>query len=378
MGDGVNVRTLEDLRQHFDFNEVTGYYVDHKLIEWLEDRYYDDVKQNIEALDDKAPDFAQKFCQVFGVEWKPSYVFNSDQKLAYERKEDLVKQTTTDPLALRHVKSLAMNQEELEILLTGGMREIYLLGDAEEGQSVFTIPVTFTKRSFIGVGGRVFVDFKKDGKKIPLHKVIACCVPASNQAMVTQLVNNEAFHYVEPRHRTSFLDTMWHLGEAIQQHRYVDVSYGRLKDRKIVKRRLKPLALLFSEYYFYLIAFIDDKDIEKIYESARDITPTIYRLDRIKTLNVEKETFHIPYNRRFQEGEFRKRVQFMYGGRLQRVTFTYTGYDIDAILDRLPTAKILSEDNGTCQLEAEVYGKGIEMWLRSQGKYVKDIKIVEL
>ena len=27
MGDGVNVRTLEDLRQHFDFNEVTGYYV---------------------------------------------------------------------------------------------------------------------------------------------------------------------------------------------------------------------------------------------------------------------------------------------------------------------------------------------------------------
>lgn len=170
MGDGVNVRTLEDLRKHFDFNEVTGYYVDHKLIEWLEDRYYDDVKQNIEALDDKDPDFARKFCQVFGVEWKPSYVFNSDQKLAYERKEDLVKQTTTDPLALRHVKSLAMNQEELEILLTSGMREIYLLGDAEEEQSVFTIPVTFTKRSFIGVGGRVFVDFKKDGKRIPFDQ----------------------------------------------------------------------------------------------------------------------------------------------------------------------------------------------------------------
>lgn len=105
--------------------------------------------------------------------------------------------------------------------------------------------------------------FVKTEMEDMLHKVISCCVPASNQAMVTRLVNNEAFHYVEPRHRTSFLDTMWHLGEAIQQHRYVDVSYGRLKDRKIVKRRLKPLALLFSEYYFYLIAFIDDKDIEK-------------------------------------------------------------------------------------------------------------------
>lgn len=120
--------------------------------------------------------------------------------------------------------------------------------------------------------------FVKTEMEEMLRKVISCCVPASNQAMVTRLVNNEAFHYVEPRHRTSFLDTMWHLGEAIQQHRYVDVAYGRLKDRKIVQRRLKPLALLFSEYYFYLIAFIDDKDIEKIYESAWDITPTIYRL----------------------------------------------------------------------------------------------------
>lgn len=211
-----------------------------------------------------------------------------------------------------------------------------------------------------------------------LHKVIACCVPESNQALITKLVNNEAFHYVEPRHRTSFLDTMWQLGDAIQQHRYVHISYGRLKDRKVVERRLKPLALLFSEYYFYLIAFIDDSNIQKIYEGARDMTPTIYRLDRIKNLTVEKDIFRIPYNRRFQEGEFRKRVQFMYGGPLQRVTFTYTGSDIDAVLDRLPTAKILSEENGTYRIEAEVYGKGVEMWLRSQGKYVNDVQIKEI
>ena len=211
-----------------------------------------------------------------------------------------------------------------------------------------------------------------------LHKVIACCVPESNQALITKLVNNETFHYVEPRHRTSFLDTMWQLGEAIQQHRYVTVTYGRIKDRKVVERRLKPLALLFSEYYFYLIAFIDDSNIQKIYEGARDMTPTIYRLDRIKNLTVEKDLFRIPYNRRFQEGEFRKRVQFMYGGPLQRVTFTYTGSDIDAVLDRLPTAKILSEENGTYRIEAEVYGKGVEMWLHSQGKNVSDVQIKEI
>lgn len=59
---------------------------------------------------------------------------------------------------------------------------------------------------------------------------------------------------------------------------------------------------------------------------------TIYRLDRIKTLSVELRSFRIPYNQRFQEGEFRKRVQFMYGGHLNRVNFTHIGGDIDAIL----------------------------------------------
>lgn len=41
--------------------------------------------------------------------------------------------------------------------------------------------------------------FVKTEMEEMLRKVISCCVPASNQAMVTRLVNNEAFHYVEPR-----------------------------------------------------------------------------------------------------------------------------------------------------------------------------------
>ena len=61
----------------------------------------------------------------------------------------------------------------------------------------------------------------------------------------------------------------------------------------------------------------------------------------------------------------------MYGGKLQRVKFRYSGSDIDAILDRLPTAQILSEDNGVYTVSAEVFGKGIDMWLKSQGDRVE-------
>lgn len=131
---------------------------------------------------------------------------------------------------------------------------------------------------------------------------------------------------------------------------------------------------MFSEYYFYLTAFIDDEDVRKDFDVLNDSFPTIYRIDRIKSLKVLDERFHIPYSSRFEEGEFRKRIQFMYGGKLQRITFEYTGTDVDAVLDRLPTAKILDEEDGVYTINAEVFGSGIDMWLRSQGDKIKVCK----
>ena len=74
-----------------------------------------------------------------------------------------------------------------------------------------------------------------------------------------------------------------------------------------------------------------------------------------------------------KEGEFRKRIQFMYGGKLQKVKFKYKGTSVEAVLDRLPTAKILEEKDGVYTISAEVFGKGIDMWLRSQGDMVEVI-----
>lgn len=206
-----------------------------------------------------------------------------------------------------------------------------------------------------------------------LDRLISCCVPLGNQKLVRELINNEAFHYVEPQHKTRFLDTMWDIGQAVRDCRYIEIEYGRMKDRKVVKRKVKPVAIMFSEYYFYLTAFIDDEDIRKGFDVINDSFPTIYRIDRIKKMKVLDERFHIPYSSRFEEGEFRKRIQFMYGGKLQKVKFRYYGESIEAVLDRLPTAKVLDESDGVYTVSAEVFGKGIEMWLRSQGERVEVI-----
>jgi hypothetical protein len=166
---------------------------------------------------------------------------------------------------------------------------------------------------------------------------------------------------------------MWEIGQAIRECRYIEIDYYRTKDKSVVRRKLKPAAIMFSEYYFYLTAFIDDKEVRENFDVINDSFPTIYRMDRIKNLNVLDERFHTPYRDRFEEGEFRKRIQFMYGGRLQKIKFEYSGPDVDAVLDRLPTAVILDEQAGVYTVSAEVFGKGIDMWLRSQGEYVSNV-----
>ena len=205
-----------------------------------------------------------------------------------------------------------------------------------------------------------------------LGRLIECCVPKANRKLVSDLIKNEEFHYIEPHHKKVFIDDMWKIGQAIQSSQYIQIEYQRNIDKTIVKRKVKPVAIMFSEYYFYVTAFIDDKDdARKDFDVLNDSFPTIYRIDRIQRLNVLEERFHIPYSSRFEEGEFRKRIQFMYGGKIKKVKFTYSGYSIEAVLDRLPTAKILDEHDGVYTILAEVFGDGIYMWIRSQGEYIK-------
>ena len=206
-----------------------------------------------------------------------------------------------------------------------------------------------------------------------LDKLVDCCVPREKQRQVNDLIGNEKLHYVEPQHKNAFLAKMWELSEAVKERRQIIINYRRaVLDDKVVTRTLQPVGIMFSEYYFYLVGFIVPKDNECIkYKVENDPFPTIYRIDRIQDYIVTDEHFNVPYQNRFEEGEFRKRVQFMYGGKLQKIKFYYKGPNIEAVLDRLPTAKILQQDDKGLLIAAEVFGAGIEMWIRSQGEMVE-------
>ena len=208
-----------------------------------------------------------------------------------------------------------------------------------------------------------------------LDKLIDCCVPKECKGYVTNLISNERFHYVPPRHNKEVLDTMWRLGEALRQHKEVEIDYKKPSDGSLVHRVLRPAGIMFSEFYFYLAGFIVPKEDDSFKEEVeKDPFPTIYRIDRIESLEVTDRHYNVPYDSRFEEGEFRKRVQFMFGGKLRKVRFYYTGSNPEPVLDRLPTAEIIEKNEKGFLISAEVFGSGIDMWIRSQGDLVEVVE----
>lgn len=193
-----------------------------------------------------------------------------------------------------------------------------------------------------------------------LRKLVLQCYPTEAKR-IKDIIGNELHHFVAVQHGKPLLNSIWELSQAVREQNLVKISYKRV-NQEIVERLIKPQGVIFAEYYFYLIGYLDEK---------ADDFPIPYRLDRLLSYQVTKNKFSFPYSRRFEEGEFRKRIQFMHPGDIMRIQIRYWGESEEAILDRLPTARVIKRDGRSVYIDAEVFGQGIKMWLLSQAQYLE-------
>lgn len=191
-----------------------------------------------------------------------------------------------------------------------------------------------------------------------IDKLLKLC-QREEAKLVQKAINDEKVNYLELQHGKTLVKELWNIHQYISEKKIIHFDYERA-DKKIKQHIVKPVGIVFSEFYFYLLAYQNDAKIKY---------PTIFRIDRIQEINVTDETFSIPYAQRFNESEFKKRIQFMYAGELQKVKFEFTGV-LEALLDKLPTAQIEGYTENGVLIQVEVFGRGIEMWLRSQGERV--------
>ena len=191
-----------------------------------------------------------------------------------------------------------------------------------------------------------------------------------NKTKLAELIRKELYHYPEVKHDCeSVQDRLWQIINCITEKKEISIEYYRM-DRKWVTHRLRPAAVMFSDFYFYLIAFVTEGKIHK---------PYYFRLDRIKDLTEHRKKFTTEDIPDFDEGLLRKRSLLMWPGNLRTVRFEFSGPSVQAVLDKLPTAKIIERSgNNKYLIEAEVYGDGIKMWLLSQGSWVKVVYPDEL
>ena len=186
---------------------------------------------------------------------------------------------------------------------------------------------------------------------------------------MNELIRKELYHYPEVNHDCeSVEDNLWKLVDCITEHKEISIEYYRM-DRKWVTHRVRPASVMFTDYYFYLIAFLTGGKTDK---------PYYFRIDRIKQITVHRKKYDVYESKDFDEGLLRKRSLFMWSGKLRTIRFEFSGPSVQAVLDKLPTARIIERLGGKKYLiEAEVYGDGIKMWLLSQGTWVKVISPTE-
>ena len=163
MANGVQVRTLDELKENWDLEKVLNYYLNGKLQTWLMDRYYTELADELAALSGTSDntELQRKLCSIFGIENKEELV---DVEAVAERNRRLaiLRQYTADDEILKNIDNVAFNQEEMADLLDEGNSKIYLFNNR------FSIPLAISDKTYIGIGDVVavinskeYVDFAK-------------------------------------------------------------------------------------------------------------------------------------------------------------------------------------------------------------------------
>ncbi len=208
------------------------------------------------------------------------------------------------------------------------------------------------------IGARAF---SKEELLVLTSKLRNFSTPEDRQKL-NDLIRKELYHYPEVKHDCeSVQESLWQLVNCITEMQEISIDYYRM-DRKWVTHRLRPASVMFNDYYFYLIAFLTEGKTQK---------PYYFRIDRIRQITVHRKKFSKADIPAFDEGWLRERSLFMFPGKLQTIRFEFTGPSVQAVLDKIPTAKIIDCEGRKYTIEAETFGTGIRMWLLSQGSWVK-------
>ena len=190
----------------------------------------------------------------------------------------------------------------------------------------------------------------------PLIKSLLALLSDQDRRDIKPIIQSELASYVELKNLKDkrLLEAIYTFSKLILQRETITINYTTQR-HKYVTRTIAPVALTFSDYYFYIVSYNP--------QFKKNI---IYRLDRIVSWKYADKKIPLEQRTHFNLGDEKKKFQLMYPGNPITIRFKYTGI-VEAALDKFPISKTIKKiDEQTFLLEVTTYDTGALMWFLSQ------------
>lgn len=171
MDNGIEVRNMEELREHFSLAHVLRYIEDGKLSRWLRDRYENELADKIDSIDSDDQQLAKKVSEIFEVPYDEKAEEELEKAAERVTRLEKLKQFTEEECYASVIDHVAFDQDELYDLLDASAERIYLCGER------FSIPLSKLGVTYTGINhpvavidSKVAVDWEQ--KQITLEGVV--------------------------------------------------------------------------------------------------------------------------------------------------------------------------------------------------------------
>lgn len=246
MNDGVMIRNIEELRDHFDLERVVGYFLSGKLMIWLKDRNYKNEAEELAKLVSNSEDVERDICRILSVEYIENSIDIEKLKLR-NRKISKLKEYTDDEEIIKNIEYVAFDNNELKKLLQKNLSQIYIAGGK------FIIPIDISNKKFIGLGNPTAVinsneviDFKEKGiifENIHFNKEYYEIMQAK------KIEENNANHKKKHEYKTSdLLDYMLNDEDRLISRRYFNILQDGLLNIELdIDKQSRPLLKILND-----------------------------------------------------------------------------------------------------------------------------------
>lgn len=189
-------------------------------------------------------------------------------------------------------------------------------------------------------------------------KHLGSLVATKDQLQLDKLLKNS---YIPVKTNGNLIQRIGDFTKFIETRTSIEYTYqGSLpkSDNKRIRHGV-PLSLYFSDFYFYVVIFNEEKGTRT------------HRLDRIISYNSSNRSINIPREEIEDESSIRNYTYRLNGGSKSYFKIKYMAYPQSA-LDRLPNSRVVShEADGSVIIEGYMHAQGMKLWVLGQGAFVK-------